>query len=136
MVSWCCSVAKLCPAICDCMDCSSQVFPVLHCLLEFAQIHVHWVSPCYLTISSSAALFSFCHQSFPASKSFPMSWLFVSGGQSIGDSALAIVLPMNIQSWSPLGFIGLISLQSKGLSRVFSSTTIWEHQFFDAQPSL
>ena len=91
---------------------------------------------CHPAISSSVAPFSSCHQSFPASKSFPMSWLFASGGWSTGDSALAIVLPMNIQSWSPLGFTGLISLQSKGLSRVFSSTAIWEHQFFGAQPSL
>ena len=91
---------------------------------------------CYLTISSSAALFSFCHQSVPASKSFPMSWPFASGSWSIGDSALAIVLPMNIQSWSPLGFTGLISLQSKGLLRVFSSTTVWKDHFFCAQLSL
>ena len=83
---------------------------------------------CYLTISSSAALFS-CLQSFPASVSLPMSQLFASGDQSIGASALASVLPMNIQGWFPLGLTGLISLQSKGLSRVFSSTTIWKHQF-------
>ena len=77
---------------------------------------------CYLTILSSAALFSFCLQSFPASESFPMSWLFASGGQNIGASALASVLPMNLQSLFPLGLTGLISLQSEGLSRVFSST--------------
>ena len=89
---------------------------------------------CYLTISSSSAPLSFCLQSFPASGSFPMSWLFESGGQSIGASAS--VLPTNIQSWFPLGLSGLISLQSKGLSRVFFSTTVQKHQFFDAQPSL
>ena len=89
----------------------------------------------YPTISSSAALF-FCLQSFPASGSFPMSQLFASGGQSIGASALASVLPMNIQGWFPLELTGLISLQSKGLSRVFSSTTIQKHQFFSIQPSL
>ena len=89
---------------------------------------------CYLTISSSATPFSFCIQSFPASGSFPMSWLFVSGGQSIGASAL--LLPMNIQGWFPLGLTGLISLQSRRLSRVFSNTTIQKHQFFDAHPSL
>ena len=89
---------------------------------------------CYLTISSSAALFSFCLQSFPASGSFPVSQFFASGGQSIGVSAS--VLPMNIQGWFPLGLTGLIFLQSKRLSRVFSSTTIRKHQFFSTQPSL
>ena len=75
-----------------------------------------------------------CPQSFPASASFPMSQLFTSGGQSIGASAS--VLPMNIQGWFPLGSTDLISLQSKGLSRVFSSTTVGRHQFFSTQPSL
>ena len=77
--------------------------------------------------------FSFCFQSFPASGSFPMSWLFASGGQSIGASASASVLPMTIQGWFPSGWTSLIPLQSKGLSRVFSSTTIRRHQFFDIQ---
>ena len=77
-----------------------------------------------------------CLQSFPTSGSFPMSQLFTSGGQSIGASASASVLPVSIQGWFPLGWTGLISLLSKGLSRVFSSTTIWKHQFFDIQPSL
>ena len=77
-----------------------------------------------------------CLQSFPASGSFSVSQLFVSGGRSIGASALASVLPMNIQDWFPLGWTGLISLKSKGLSRVFSSTTVQKHQFFGAQPSL
>ena len=77
----------------------------------------------YVTISSSAAPFAFSLQSFPALGSFPMSWLFTSAGQSIGDSASASVLPMSIQGWFPLGLTGLISLQSMGLSRVFSSTT-------------
>ena len=75
-------------------------------------------------------------QSFPASGSFPMSQLFTSGGQSIGVSASTSVLPMNIQSWSLLGWTGWISLQSKGLSRVFSNTTVQKHQFFSAQLSL
>ena len=88
------------------------------------------------TISSFAALFSFRLQSFPASGSFPVSQLFTSGGQSIGASASASVHPMNIQDWYPIGLTGLISLQSKGLTRVFSSTTIQKCQFFDAQPSL
>ena len=79
---------------------------------------------------------SSCLQSFPAPGSFLISQLFTSGGQSIGASALASDLPMNIQDWSPLGWIGLISLQSKGLSRVFSNTTIQKHQFFGTQLSL
>ena len=91
---------------------------------------------CYLTASSSASSFSFCLQSFPASGSFPMSWLFASGGHSIGASASASVLPMHIQGWFPLGLTGLISLQSKGLLRAFSSTTIQNHQFFGRQLSL
>ena len=90
---------------------------------------------CHPTISSSVP-FSSCPQSFPASGSFLMSQLFASGGQSIGDSASASVLPMNIQGWFPLGLTGLMPLLSKGLSRVFSSTTVWKHQFFSAQPSL
>ena len=90
---------------------------------------------CYLSISSSATSFSFCLQSFPASRSFPMSQLFTSRGQSTGASVSASVLPMNIQDWFPLGWTGLLFLLSKGLSRVFSST-IWKHQFLGAQPSL
>ena len=91
---------------------------------------------CYLTISSSAAAFSFCLPPFPASRSFPMSQLLQSGSQSIRASAMASVLPMNIQGWFPLGMTGLISMQCKGLSRVFSSTTIWKHQSFSSQPYL
>ena len=83
---------------------------------------------CYLTSSSSAALF-FCFQSFPASGSFPVSQLFTSGSQSIRASTLASILPMNIQGWFPLGLTGL-TLLFKGLSRVFSSTMIWQHPFF------
>ena len=92
---------------------------------------------CHPTISSSVSLFFSCPQSFPASGSFPVSQLFTSGGQSIGTSALASVsvLPMNIQDWSPWGVTGLISLQSKGLSTVFSSTTVWKLQFFSSLPS-
>ena len=89
----------------------------------------------HLTISSSAVPFSFCLQFLPVSGSFPISWLFTSGVQSIGASASASVLPMNIQGWFPLRFTGLILL-SKGLSRVFSSTTVQKHQFFGALPSL
>ena len=92
----------------------------------------HWWHP---TISSSVVPFSSCPQSFPESWSFPMSQFFTSGGQKFGASASASVLPTNIQDWFPLWLTGLISLQFKGLSRVFSSTTIWKHQFFSAQPS-
>ena len=88
------------------------------------------------TISSSVTLFSSCLQSFPASGSFPMSQFFTSGGQNIGASASTSVLPMNIQNWFPLGLTGLISLQSKGLSRIFSNPTVQKHQFFSTQLSL
>ena len=93
---------------------------------------------CHLVISPSIVPFSSCLQSFPASESFPVSQLFTSGGQSIGVSALASasVLPMNIQDWFPLGWTGWISLQSKGLSRVFFNTTVQKHPFFGAEISL
>ena len=91
---------------------------------------------CHPTISSSAVPFSSCPQSFPASGSFQMSQLFASGGRSIGVSTSASVLPMNTQDWSPLGWTGWISLLSKGLSRVFSNTTVQKHQFFSTQLSL
>ena len=102
--------------------------PVHHQLLELAQTHVH------PTISSSVIPFSSCLQSFPASGSFLMSQFFHSGGQSIGASAS--ILPVNIQGWFPLGLTGLISLLSKDLSRVFSSTSVGKHQLLDTQPSL
>ena len=85
---------------------------------------------CYLTISSSATPFSFCLQSFLSSGCFLVSQFLTSGSQSTGASASASVLPMNIQGWFPLGMTGLISLQSKGLSWIFSSTRVWKHQFF------
>ena len=90
---------------------------------------------CHPTISSSVVPFSPCHQSFPASGSFPRSQLLASGSQTIGVSASASVLPMNILDWFPLGWTCWISLQSKGLSRVFSNTTVQKHQFFCAQLS-
>ena len=90
---------------------------------------------CHPAISSSVIPYSSCPQSLPASGSSPMSQLFTWGGQSIGVSALGSVLPMNTQDWSPLGWTGWISLQSKGLSRVFLKTTVQKHQFFDAQLS-
>ena len=95
-----------------------------------------WHQWCDLTISASVIPFSTCLQSFPASGPFPMSQFFASGGQSIGVSASTSVLPKNIQDWFPLGWTGWISLQSKGLSRVFSNTTVQKHQFFNTQLSL
>ena len=110
------------------MDCSTPGLPVHHQLPELTQTHVHrwW---CHPIISSSVTPFSSCSPSFPASGSFQMSQFFSSGGQSIGVSASASVLPMNIQDWFSLGLTGWISLQSKGLSRVFSNTTVQNHQF-------
>ena len=91
---------------------------------------------CHPTVSSSAIPFSSCLQTFPASGSFPMSQFFTTGGQFFGASASSSVLPMNIQDWFPLGWTGWISLQFKGLSRVFSNTMVQKHQFFGTQPSL
>ena len=91
---------------------------------------------CHPTILSSVIPFSFFLQSFSASESFPMSQSFESGGQNTGVSVSASILPMKIQDWFPLGFTGVISLQSKGLSRVFSKTTVQKHQFFSVQLSL
>ena len=115
------------------MDCSTPGFPILHYLPSFLKLMSQW---CHSVISSSVIPFSFCLQSFPASGSFPTSWLFTSSGQSTGASVSASVLPVNIQGWFPLVWTGWISLQSKGLSRVFSSTKVRKHQFFGAQPSL
>ena len=95
-----------------------------------------WSRWCHPTISSSVILFSSRLQSFSASGSFPMSQFFPSGGQSTAVSASASAFPMNIQDWFPLGLTGLISLPSKRHSRIFSSTTIWRHQFFSTQPIL
>ena len=135
----CCgfSVIKSCLILCNPIDCSTPDFPTLHCLSEFAQTPFHCGSD---AIKPSYPLFpcpfSSCTQSFPTSKSFPLSQFFTSGGQSIGASASASVLSMSIQGLFPLWSSGLISLLSKGLSRIFSSTTVQIHQFFGAQLSL
>ena len=129
------SVAQLCPTLCDPMDYSTPSLPGHHQLPEFTQTHVHWVGDA-ITISSSVIPFSSCLQSFPESESFPMNQLFAWDGQSIGVSASTSVLLVNTQDWSPLGWTGWISLQSKGLSRVFSNTTVHNHQSFSAQLSL
>ena len=121
--------------VCNPMNCSMPGLPVHHKLPEFTQIHVHRVSDAIHTIPSSVVPFSSCLLSFPASGSFQISQFIASGGQSIGVSPLASVLPKNTQDWSPLEWTGWISLQSKGLSRVFSTTTVQKHQFFGPQPS-
>ena len=128
------SVTQSCLTLCNLRDCSTLGFPVHHQLPQLAHTHVHWVDDAI--ISSSVIPFSSCPQSLPASGSFPMSQLFTSGGQRIGVSVSASVLPMNTQDWSPLGWTGWISLQPKGLSRVFSNTTVQKHQFFGTQLSL
>ena len=125
------SVTQLCPTLCDPMNHNTPGLPVHHQLLESTQTHVCRVGNA-IQPSHPVFPFSSCPQSFPASGSFQMSQFFASGGQSIGASASASVLPMNTQDWSPLGWTGCISLQSKGLSRVFSNTTFQKHQFFSA----
>ena len=125
-----------CPTLGSFMDYSTPGFPVLHHLPEFVQIHVHWISDVSNHfILRHHHLFSFFLRSFPASGSFPSSQFFTSGGQKIGASASASVLPMSILGWFPLQLTGLISLLSKGLSRVFFTTTIQKHQFFTTQSS-
>ena len=128
-------VAQWCPTLCDPIDCSTPGLPVQHQVWVYSDSCPlsRW---CNLTISSSVIPFSSCPQSFPASGSFPMSQFFRSGGQSIGVSASTSVLPMNTQDWFPLGWTGWISLQSKGLSKVFSNNTVQKHQFFGTQLSL
>ena len=110
---------------CVCIRCSLQSLSHVQLFVVMSSNHLILCCP-----------FSSCPQSLPASGSFPMSQLFASGGQSIGVSASTSFSPMNTQDWSPLGWTGWISLQSKGLSRVFSNTTVQKHQFFSAQPSL
>ena len=129
-----CSLAKLCPTLYDPMNGSRPGFPVLDYLLELAQTHVHWVRDA-IQPSHPVVPFSSCPQSFPAFGSCPMSQLFTSSGQSIGASASTSVFPMNTQDWFPLGLTGLISLLTKGLSRVFSSVIIQRHQFSGTRPS-
>ena len=128
------SVTQSCLTLCDhkrgharppCPSPTPGVYPNPH-------LSSRW---CHPAISSSVIAFSSCPQSFPVLGSFPMSQLFIWGGQSIGVSASTSVLPMNTQDWYPLRWTGWISLQSKGLSRVFSNTTVQNHQFFGAQVS-
>ena len=129
----CCSVAKLCLTLWDPVHCSTPGLPVPsptpRACLNSSQLS-QW---CHPAISCSVVPLSSSLQFFPASWSFPVSWLFASGGQSIGASVSAPVLTMSNQGWFPLGWTGLLS---KGLSRVFSNTTVQKHQFFGAQLSL
>ena len=163
MTQSCSSVAQLCLTLCDPMNCSMPGLPVPHyqfslvtqlCLtlqphgLQRARLRCPSSSPracsnpyslsqwCHPTISTSVVPFASYLQSFPASGSSPMSQFFASGGHSIRVSAPASVLPMSIRGWFPLWLTGLISLQSKRLSRVFSNTTAQKHQFFGVQASL
>ena len=133
-LSFWCSVTQLCLTLWDPMDCSTPGFPVLHHIPELAQTHVLWVSD---AIQPSCPLSSPSPPAFNLSsiRVFSNEWLFSSGGQSIGVSASEPV-PMNIQDWFSSGLTGMISLPSKGLSRVFYSTTVRKRQFFIAQPSL
>ena len=132
----CCLVAQSCLTLCKPTDCSTPGSSVLHYLPEFAQTLVHWVigaiQPSHPLSSTSCPAFSLSqHQGF-----FPVSQLFISGGQRIWASDSASFPLMNTQDRFPLGWTSLISLQSKGLSRAFSNTPVQKHQFFSAQPSL
>ena len=132
-----CSVQSLnCVRLCDLMDCSAPGFPVHHQFLELAQTHVHRVGD---AIQPSHSLLSLSPPAFnPSQNQRLFQWFSssTSGGQSFGASASASVIPMNTQDWSPLGWTGWISLQSKGLSRVFFNTTVQKHQFFGTHLSL
>ena len=127
------SVAQSCLTLCNPMNCSMPDLSVHHQLPEFTQTHVHRVSDAIQTSHPLLSPSPHVPQSLPASRYFPMSQLFIWGGQSIGVSASASV---NIQDWSPLGWTGWISLQSMGLSRVFSDTAVQKHQFLGTQLSL
>ena len=133
-----CSVQFSCSIVSDSLDptvCITAGFPVHHQLPEFAQTYVCWVHDA-IQPSHSLSPLLLLPSIFSASGSFPVSHLFASGGRDIGASASASVLPMNSQGWFTLGLTSLISFLSKGLSRVFSSVTVWKHQFLSAQLSL
>ena len=121
------SVTRSCPTLCDPMNRSTPGLPVHHQLPEFTSNSRSSSQWCHPAISSSVVPFSSCPQSLPASESFPMSQLFAWGGQSTRVSALASFLLKKSQDWSPLEWTGWISLQSKGLSRIFSNTTVQKH---------
>ena len=131
----CCSVAQSCPTVCYPMDCSTPGFPVLHYLLELAQTHVHWVSDAFqpsCPLSSPLPLLSV----FPSTRVFSSESALHIMWSKYWSFSFSIALPINIQDWFSLGLIGLISLQSKGLSSIFSKITVQKHQLFGAWPSL
>ena len=133
-----CLVNKLCPTLWDPMDCRTPGFPFLHRLLEFTQILVPWVQWCYLTISSSAAPLLLLPSIFPSIRMFSSESALHIRWPKYWSSALASVLPMNIQGWFPLGLTGLISLQSKGLSSLLQhqnlkASVLWPSAFFMVQ---
>ena len=130
-----CSVAKSCPALCNPMDCSMPSSSVLHYLPEVAQIHVHWVGDAIWPSHPPSPLL-FLPSIFPSIRVFSNESALCIRWQSTGASTSASILPMNIQGCFSLGWTGWISLQSKGLSRIFSNTTVQKHQFFNAQSSL
>ena len=128
------SVAQSCPTLCDPMDCSMPGFPALHFLPELSETHDHWVN-------DAIQLSHLCHplllpSIFPSIRVFSNESALHIRWPKYWSLSFSIVFPMNIQGWFPLALTGLIFLQSKGLSRVFSSTTVWKHQFFSAQTSL
>ena len=129
------SVNQSCPILCDPMNGSTPGLPVHHQPPEFTQIHLHRVSDAIQPSHPRSFPSPPAPQSLPALNTFPMSQLFTWGGQSTGASALASFLPKKTQGWSPSEWTGWISLQSKGLSRVFSNTTLQKHQFFGTQLS-
>ena len=131
----CFFIVVLCLTLCNPMDCSTPGLYLPHHLPKFAQVHVHCIGDARPAISSSDTLF-FCAQSFPVSGTFSVSCLFISGDQNTGASSLASVLPVNIQGCFPVRLTGLISLLSKGLSGVLSSTAFQRHRFFGLLPSL
>ena len=132
----CCSVTQSCLTLCNSLDCSTPGLPVHHQLLEFTQTHVHWVGDAIQPSHPLSSPSPPAPNPSPASGTLPMSHLSTSDDQNTGASASASVLPVNIQGWSPGRLSGLISLLSKGFSGVFSSTTVWRHQYFGLLPSL
>ena len=126
------SATQWCPTLCEPRDCSRPGFPVYHQHLELTQTHVHWVGDAIRPSHPLSSLFPFT-SIFLSIRVFSNESVLTSGGQSTGVSASTSVLPMNTWDWSPLGCIGWIFLQSKGLSSVFSNTTGQKHQFFSAQ---
>ena len=129
-----CSITKSCLTLCDSMNCSMLGFPVLHLFLVFAQIHAHWVSDANYLILYHLLLF--LPSVFPSIKALSNESVLRIRWPKYWSFSFSIILPVNIHGWFPLELTGLIFLQSKGLPRVFSSTTIQKHQFFSAQPSL